>query len=85
MCIRDSHLPDDLAVVGWDDVLAARYISPALTTVRQPIRDLGRLAAERLQARIGGGDLVGQARVLPSLVVVRSSCGCPVLSPSIDD
>ncbi len=80
-----AHLPDDLAVVGWDDVLAARYISPALTTVRQPIRDLGRLAAERLQARIGGGDLVGQARVLPSLVVVRSSCGCPVLSPSIDD
>jgi LacI family transcriptional regulator len=77
-----AHLPDDLAVVGWDDVMAARYISPALTTVRQPIRDLGRLAAEQLKARIGGRDPLGQAQVLPSQVVVRSSCGCPVLSPS---
>jgi LacI family transcriptional regulator len=79
-----AHLPDDLAVVGWDDVLAARYITPALTTVRAPIRDLGRLAAERLAARVGGVDPLGQAHVLPSQMVVRSSCGCPVLSPSVD-
>jgi LacI family transcriptional regulator len=79
-----AHLPDDLAVVGWDDVNAARYISPALTTVRQPIRELGRLAIQRLRDRIVGGQEVGQARVLPSQVVIRSSCGCPVLSPMGD-
>jgi LacI family transcriptional regulator len=79
-----ARLPDDLAIVGWDDVLAARYISPALTTVRQPIRDLGRLAAERLQARIAGEDPVDSVRVLPAQVIIRSSCGCPVLSASID-
>ena len=79
-----AHLPDDLAVVGWDDVPTARYITPSLTTVRQPIRDLGRLAAQQLQARIGGEDPVGRARVLPSQVVIRSSCGCPVLSPTIE-
>ena len=75
------RLPDDLAVVGWDDVSAARYISPGLTTVRQPIRDLGRLAASQLHARIVGGQPLGGPQVLPSRVVIRSSCGCPVLSP----
>jgi LacI family transcriptional regulator len=79
-----ARLPDDLAVVGWDDVLAARYLSPALTTVRQPIRDLGRLAGELLQARIAGGQPAGQTRLLPSQVIIRSSCGCPPLSPFLD-
>ena len=78
------RLPDDLAVVGWDDVMAARYISPGLTTVRQPIRGLGRLAAEQLRARIVGEQPVGGARVVPTQVVIRSSCGCPTLSPFID-
>jgi len=78
-----ARLPDDLAVVGWDDVMAARYVSPALTTVRQPIRDLGRLAVEQLQARIAGQP-AGRPRVLPTQVVIRSSCGCPTLSPLID-
>ena len=77
------RLPDDLAVVGWDDVPAARYIAPGLTTVRQPIRELGRLAATHLQARIAGERQVGEPRVLPSQVVLRSSCGCLPLSPSI--
>lgn len=75
------QLPDDLAVVGWDDVLAARYISPALTTVRQPIRDLGRLAAERLRERIVGGQPAAAPHVVPTQAIIRSSCGCPVLSP----
>ena len=79
-----ARLPDDLAVVGWDDVMAARYVSPALTTVRQPSRDLGRLAVEQLQARIVGEQPVGRSRVFPGRVVIRSSCGCPTLSPLID-
>jgi len=79
-----ARLPDDLAVVGWDDVLAARYITPALTTVRAPISDLGRHAAELLHARIGGEDPVGQAHILASALIVRSSCGCPVLLPSVE-
>lgn len=75
------QLPEDLAVVGWDDVLAARYISPALTTVRQPIRALGRLAAERLRDRIDDGQPASDPYVVPTQAIVRSSCGCPVLSP----
>jgi LacI family transcriptional regulator len=79
------HLPDDLAVVGWDDVVAARYIAPGLTTVRQPIRELGHLAGALLQARITDEQPAGEPRVIPSHVVLRSSCGCPPLSPSIGD
>lgn len=76
------HIPDDLAIAGWDDVPAARYISPALTTVRQPMHDLGRLSAERLHARIAGGQPVGEPEVLATRIILRSSCGCPVLSAS---
>lgn len=77
-----ARLPDDLAVVGWDDVLAARYIAPGLTTVRQPIRELGRLSASLLQARIAGEQPLGEARVVPTQVVLRSSCGCPAVLDS---
>ncbi|MHB8297050.1 MAG: LacI family DNA-binding transcriptional regulator [Dermatophilaceae bacterium] len=79
------RIPDDLAVTGWGDVLAARYISPGLTTVRQPMHDLGRLTAERLHARIVGGQPAGSSVVLPTGVIIRSSCGCPVLSVSTRD
>jgi len=79
------RVPDDLAIVGWDDISAARYISPGLTTVRQPVRELGRLAAAILNARIVGGQPVGGPQVLPSRVVLRSSCGCPAPSPSTGD
>jgi LacI family transcriptional regulator len=78
------RLPDDLAVVGWDDVMAARYISPALTTVHQPVRDLGRLAAIQLQARIAGEQPVGMSRMLATQLIIRSSCGCPELSPILN-
>jgi len=78
------RLPDDLAVVGWDDVLAARYITPGLTTVRQPIRELGRAAADQLRARIRGEPQSVIARELATKMIVRSSCGCPALSPLMD-
>ena len=78
------RLPDDLAVVGWDDIQAARYISPALTTVHQPVRELGRLAALQLQGRIVGGQPAGGDLLLPTQLLIRSSCGCPALSPIND-
>jgi LacI family transcriptional regulator len=83
-CLQSNgvRVPDDLAVVGWDDITAARYISPTLTTVREPMHDLGRLAASQLHARIGGGQPVGPAQVLATQLVLRSSCGCPALLPS---
>jgi LacI family transcriptional regulator len=74
-------VPDDLAVVGWDDVMTARYVRPGLTTVRQPVEALGVLAAERLHQRVDGAPLVTDPFVLPTEVVLRSSCGCPAGRP----
>ena len=76
------RIPDDLAITGWGDLLAARYISPALTTVRQPTHELGRLTATLLHSRVLGEQPVSGAAVLPSRIILRSSCGCPALTVS---
>ena len=69
-------IPDDLAVTGWDDIPAARHLAPPLTTVRQPMLDLGRRAAELLRDRISTNRSDPRREVLPTEQVIRSSCGC---------
>ena len=69
-------VPDDIAIVGWDDVMTARYVEPALTTVRQPVRELGASAADRLHQRITGVAVGDGPQVIPTSVVIRASCGC---------
>jgi LacI family transcriptional regulator len=71
-------VPGDVAVTGFDDIYASRIVTPALTTVSQPLRDLGRGAAERLRARIDDRALPPRAEILPTHLLVRASCGCPV-------
>ena len=70
-------VPDDIAIVGWDDVMTARYVTPSLTTVRQPLYELGRAAATRLQERIAGAPTAPEPLILPTELVLRTSCGCP--------
>ena len=50
--LRGVKIPDDLTVIGFDDSPLASRLCPSLTTMRQPIRDMGRLAAEKLIAKI---------------------------------
>jgi LacI family transcriptional regulator len=69
-------VPGDVAVVGWDDVMTARYVRPGLTTVRQPVRELGALAADRLYDLVNGATARPHRQVLPTELVIRSSCGC---------
>ena len=71
------RVPDDVAITGWDDSYAARYSCPGLTTVKQPVRDLGRMVAQRLHERIAHGAGPGAQFRLASEVVLRGSCGCP--------
>lgn len=68
-------VPQDLAVTGWDDVMAARHARPGLTTVRQPMRQLGAWAARRLHERLAGDTSDPRHEVLPTRLVVRPSCG----------
>ena len=70
------RVPADIAVVGWDDVMAARYVRPGLTTVRQPVRRLGELAATRLHGLLRGTAVEHSLHVLPTDLVLRGSCGC---------
>ncbi|MFT3832666.1 MAG: LacI family DNA-binding transcriptional regulator [Micropruina sp.] len=72
---RGVRVPDDVAVTGWDDVMAARYTD--LTTVRQPAREVGRVAAQRLHELITRASVEFDEMVVPSEVVLRTSCGCP--------
>jgi len=69
------RVPEDLAVTGWDDVMAARHSRPGLTTVQQPMHELGAWAARRLHERLRGDTGVARHEVLSTHLVVRASCG----------
>jgi LacI family transcriptional regulator len=75
---RDAGLriPDDLSVVGYDDAPIAARVWPALTTVRLPIREMGRIAACKLLQQEGVDNAGAGESVSPTLVV-RASSGPP--------
>jgi LacI family transcriptional regulator len=66
-------VPGTVAVTGWDDVMAAGYAG--LTTVRQPMRELGATAAHVLDERLRGDRTEPRHELLATRLVVRSSCG----------
>ncbi len=74
------RIPDDVAIVGFDDIPSARTVDPELTTIRQPIERIGQLAVEMLINVIDGkaaeGNMAATQRfVLPTELIVRGSCG----------
>jgi LacI family transcriptional regulator len=71
------RVPEDVAVVGFDDIFPASLCDPTLTTVHQPMRGIGEQACERLIERIDNPALPPRVDVLPTELVLRSSCGCP--------
>nr|WTB33883.1 LacI family transcriptional regulator [Streptomyces sp. NBC_00830] len=66
-------VPDDIAVVGFDDIPMAEHTEPPLTTVRQPTRQMGETAARLLLSHLGGTTTPGEPVVLPTELVVRLS------------
>ncbi|WP_158299303.1 LacI family DNA-binding transcriptional regulator [Paenibacillus antri] len=71
------RVPEDVAVVGYDDIHMASFAKPALTTVRQPIAEMGRTLVEQVLLSIETGNAPQQSRhlVFPMTLVVRESCG----------
>jgi LacI family transcriptional regulator len=69
------RVPQDVAVTGFDDVPVARHLHPPLTTVRQPMQDLGATAFDVLYTKISTGKSETDV-VLPVQLIVRESCGC---------
>jgi DNA-binding LacI/PurR family transcriptional regulator len=72
-------VPGDVSVVGFDDIQSAAYQSPALTTVRQPLRKMGRIAAETLLRRIRRStpDSHGGETMVEPELIIRDTTGSP--------
>jgi DNA-binding LacI/PurR family transcriptional regulator len=65
-------VPSDVAVIGFDDVAIATTMDPTLTTVRQPLEDMGRVAAETILAVVQGRE-VDRQPILTTALVQRES------------
>ena len=70
-------VPGDVAVTGFDDIPMARHLRPQLTTVRQPIQEIGATAFDVLHSMISHGAPAERDVVLPTRLILRESCGCP--------
>ncbi len=72
---RHKHIPIDIAVAGFDDTADAAFVLPALSTVRQPLFQMGSTALDAVMAQIDGR-YPQMVKVMPAHPVYRRSCGC---------
>jgi LacI family transcriptional regulator len=68
------RIPDDISVVGFDDIPQAAHVHPPLTTVRQPLEEMGRTATRMLLERISDPQCPSERVELPTELVLRQSC-----------
>jgi LacI family transcriptional regulator len=74
---RVLRVPEDLSIVGFDDTDVARLLSPPLTTIRQPLREMGRVAL-RTALRLADGEQLDSHHVeLATELIVRRSTAPP--------
>jgi len=73
--LRDNgrRIPQDVAVVGFDDIPTAAHTQPPLTTVHQPLREMGEAAARTLLAHFEGTPLPNRPTVIPASFTTRGS------------
>ncbi|GCE14026.1 GntR family transcriptional regulator [Tengunoibacter tsumagoiensis] len=70
------RVPEDLAIVGYDDLSLAAHVTPALTTIKNPLFDFGLWAGNLLISRIEGQQTGPARRIeLPTSLIIRESCG----------
>jgi DNA-binding LacI/PurR family transcriptional regulator len=72
---HEYSIPEDVAVVGFDDLGFAPFLHPPLTTVRAPTESVGRIATEKLFALLEN-QAPNEAVILPTEIIYRRSCGC---------
>lgn len=74
--MRGLRVPADISLIGFDDLFFASYTQPQLTTVRQPMRRMGRMAMESL-VKLMSGEQSAEAVKVPAELIVRESAGAP--------
>ena len=72
---RGVKVPEEVLVTGFDGIAAGRHAEPSLTTVHQPMAEIGRAAIHVITARLENPELERQALTLPVRVVLRGSTG----------
>jgi LacI family repressor for deo operon, udp, cdd, tsx, nupC, and nupG len=72
---KGLRVPEDISIIGFDDIRFARYMDPPLTTVAQPKDELGREAMSMLIEILRNNDVPARKRILPTHLVVRGSSG----------
>src|SRR3989441_7309596 len=75
--LRNIHVPERMSVIGFDDIPLTTIVSPSLTSVRQPLFGMGRVATTML-LRLIAGERLDSCRVeLPTTLIMRESCASP--------
>ncbi len=74
---RRLAVPDDVSVVGFDDIRFAQYLDPPLTTIRQPMRELGEATVRLLLDILRGNVKDAVSVTLPHALIMRSTTGAP--------
>jgi LacI family repressor for deo operon, udp, cdd, tsx, nupC, and nupG len=77
---RGLRVPQDLSVVGFDDIRFARYMDPPLTTIAQPMREIGEGTVRLLLEILRGNAITPISVTLPHKLVIRESTASPVNS-----
>jgi len=71
---RGLHVPDDISLVGFDDIAWSRYADPAITTVHLPAEAIGNQACTMLMQILKGQSIPEKNLVLPTELIIRNSC-----------
>lgn len=74
---RNIRIPDQMSVIGFDDVMYTAQMAPPLTTIHQPLQEIGRMAANMLLRIIAGQQLESNHVELSTSLVIRESCALP--------
>jgi DNA-binding LacI/PurR family transcriptional regulator len=73
---RGIRVPGDMAITGFDDTFFSEFLDPPLTTVRQPMQDIGSIAMETVLRILEHHESRFQKIILPTQLQIRQSCGC---------
>jgi len=71
---KKFYIPEDFSIIGFDDISLASFVYPPLTTIRQPMLEMGALAVEMLLKIVEEGEFNQRKVMLKPKLIIRESC-----------